>query len=145
MEWTKSKLAALAGVGILLTAGTAIIAVKITRTHHATAIDASTGSDSVADRIWELYSKAGVESEAATLAMTTNPPATSIRTTQLHIDKGGGGSKAMASSAGQISMGAALKEVLSYAYDISGNIPRNRIIVPPELDAVRSASLDRQS
>ena len=57
MAWTKLKIAALAGVGIFLAAGTAIIAIKLARTHHATTNDAN-GSDSVADRIWELYSKA---------------------------------------------------------------------------------------
>jgi uncharacterized protein (TIGR03435 family) len=147
MAMTKLKIAALIGVGILLVSGTAIVAVKIMWTSHPVGMAGAATPDPAADALWKLYSQAmagglrGPGTEAVIQVMTTHPPVALIRATGLQ-HPGGRGTGSLGAGPGNISMGATLKEVLSYAYELGFGFPRNRIIVPAELAAARYDYVD---
>lgn len=147
MAWTKMKIAALTGVGILLSAGTVTVAVRAMRTENPrpVIVGGKTASDSAAAALWDLYSQAtargGFGAEALIKIMTSHPPVALIRPTGLQ-NPGGRGTGSMGSSAGNISMGATLKEVLAYAYNLGFGFARTRIIVPPDLEGSRYDYVD---
>jgi uncharacterized protein (TIGR03435 family) len=147
MAVTKLKIAALIGIGILLVSGTAIVAVKIMRTSHPVGAGSAVTPDPAAAALWKLYSQAmagglrGPGAEAVIQVMTTHPPVALIRITGLQ-NPGARGTGALGASPGNISMGATLKDVLSYAYELGFGFPLNRIIVPAELAAARYDYVD---
>jgi uncharacterized protein (TIGR03435 family) len=147
MAWTKLKIATVAGVGILLSAGTVTVAVRAMRTENPrpVIVGGKTASDADAAALWDLYSQAtargGFGADALIKIMTSHPPVALIRPTGLQ-NSGRRGTGSMGSSAGNISMGATLKEVLAYAYNLGFGFPRTRIIVPPELVGSRYDYVD---
>jgi len=147
MAMTKLKIAALTGVCILLTAGTATVAVKVMRTPRPPGVAGATTPDPAAGALWKLYSQAmagglrGPGAEAVIQVMTTHPPVALIRATGLQ-HPGGRGTGSLGAGPGNISMGATLKDVLRYAYELGAGFPRDRIIVPAELAAARYDYVD---
>jgi uncharacterized protein (TIGR03435 family) len=145
MAWTKLKVAALTGVGILLASGTAIIADKTI--HPAT-------PNADAERIWNLYSQvfalglSGPETrDAAVQVMTSHPPMALIRLSQ--IPRPGqtglgrpGRMQGIMTFQGRVEMGASLVEVLRDAYGLDPKFPQNRIIVPRDLASSRYDLID---
>ncbi|MGP8237678.1 MAG: RNA polymerase sigma factor [Limisphaerales bacterium] len=149
MAWTKLKIVALAGVGILLASGTAFVAVKNARPAKLDAADTQ--------KMWDQYAQAMAISgptadgaiQAAVQVMTNHPPMASIRVSQRRPmppgQRGGGragGIGGAGTTEGHIRMGAFLGEVLRYAYSFDPTFPQNRIIVPLELQAERYDYVD---
>jgi len=137
MAWTKLKVAAVAGVSVLLVAGTAIVTVKVARAPE---------TPKIADtKIWDLYSNlfaqglSGSETrDAAVQVMTSHPPMALIRLTQLPRlgemnQPQRGRIQGATTGQGHVAMGSSLIEVLRYAYGLDPRFPQNRINVPREL------------
>ena len=156
MAWTKLKIAALTGVGLLLSAGTVTVAVRAMRTENPrpVIVGGNTASDADAAALWDLYSQAVARGgfrgppvggppvpNPLIKIMTSHPPVALIRPTGLQ-NPGRVGTGSMGSSVGNIAMGATLKEVLAYAYNVGFGFPRTRIIVPPELEGSRYDYID---
>ena len=140
MAWTKIKIAALAGIALLLASGTAIVAVK---TMHP-----ATPSPAVVEKIFGLYSQALALSdppdEASTPAviqvMTSHPPMALIRRSQARQpgQRPAFGTKRLSglgTRQGHVELRAFLGEVIRYAYGLDPAFPQNRIIVPLELQS----------
>jgi len=107
MAMTKLKIAALAGFGLLLAAGTVTVAVKAMRTEnpYSVIVGGWTKADPGATALWNLYSQAteqgfgGPASDSVKKIMTSHPPTAMIRPTGLQ-HPGRTGTGAMGSSAG---------------------------------------------
>jgi uncharacterized protein (TIGR03435 family) len=148
MAWTKLKIVALAGVGILLASGTAFVAVKTAWLAKLDAADTQ--------KMWDQYAQAMAISgptadgaiQAAVQVMTNHLPMASIRVSQrrpMPGPRGGGragGIGGAGTAEGHIRMGAFLGEVLRSAYGLDPTFPQNRIIVPLELQRERYDYVD---
>ncbi|MGA3181789.1 MAG: TIGR03435 family protein [Verrucomicrobiota bacterium] len=148
MAWTKLKTAAVAGVVILLAAGTAVVAVK---TRRPAAINPAE-----VEKMWGEYAQAMAISgptadgaiHAAVQVMRNHPPMASIRLGQRRPLPGprgggrGGGIAGVGTAQGHIYMGAFLGQVIRYAYDLDPQFPQARIIVPLELQGERFDYVD---
>lgn len=140
MTWKKVKLAALAGVGILLASGTAIVAVKTIR--------AATPAPA-AQEIWDLYSRVFAQNlrgqeafDAVTQAMAKHPPVALIRLSPVQRPARVGAISGMKTPQGCVSIAAPLVMVLRYAYDLDPEFPQNRMIVPAGLEYTRYDYVD---
>jgi len=151
MAWTKLKIAAVTVVGVLLAAGTATVTVKAMRNSHWTANGAGTKFDPALDKLLDHYSQAfqsrdrsarQTASQAIVQFVTKHPPMMAIRPTRLQSSHGGGGSTVWGIQKGAIAAGVMLPQVLRYAYGLDPDVPRYRIIVPPELATARYDYVD---
>lgn len=142
MAWTKLKSAALAGVGVLLVSGTAIIAVRT--------MSLATPSPA-AEKIWNQYSQAFALNRpkavnAAVQVMAAHPPMALIRLSPVqHPQRAFGGVGKLAEVGGRqghVALGAFLVQVLRFAYNLGPQFPQNHIIVPGDLTASRYDFID---
>jgi uncharacterized protein (TIGR03435 family) len=140
MMWTKVKLAALAGLGILLASGTAIVADKAIRPANPAP---------AAQAIWDLYAKVFAQNlrgqaafDAVTQAMAKHSPTASIRLSPVQRPIRVGGISGMRTPRGSVSMQAPLVMVLRYAYDLDPQFPQNRIVLPAGLEYNRYDYVD---
>ncbi len=146
MAWTKAKTAILAGLGLMLATGTAIIAVKTMRP--------AAPAPAASERIWDLYTGAFDQARAQGLnggnagfydmmvrVMSSHPPAVLIRPSQMKQTMPGE-TIGIGTSKGHVQLGTYLVEVLRYAYNLDPKFPQNRIILPANLMAARYDFVD---
>ena len=146
MAWTKMKTSIIAGLGLLLVSGTAIVAFKTTR---PVAQDPIT-TERILDRYSQAFEQAHEQGlkggdpafhDVIVQVMRDEPPVALIRPTKLK-KLAPGETIGLGLPEGHVQMGSPLVEVLRYACNLSPQFPRNRIILPADLASVRYDYVD---
>ena len=149
MAWTKLKIAAVAGIAILLAAGGTTVIVK---SAHSPATVAA--NDSIWDQYYQALANATNSEQTAQLViqlMRSRPPMAVMRLTpeelrrraQLRIPGVRGQIGGWGNAVGHFALGQGLRWVVVYAYNLDPtNYPTARIVIPPELESSRLSQYD---
>ena len=131
MIWNKVKFVVLAGAGLLLASGIAVVAIDTAR-----AAAERSEANALIDESKKVFDRGlrGVDlADAMTKVMKSHQNVALIRPSQFRPGELIGKTSGFTIEQGHVQIAAYLPEVLRYAYNLDPRFPQNRIIIPTDL------------